>query len=50
MLRKVEVIEGAQLKDYVENGKPIPDPDELPDDKAATEELSGPTITASSSE
>jgi cell division protease FtsH len=50
VLRKVEVIEGAALKEYVEEGKPIPDPDKLPEDQAQTEELSGPHITASSSE
>jgi cell division protease FtsH len=47
LLRKVEVIEGAQLKDYVENGTPIPDPDQVPDETATTEEISGPPITAS---
>jgi cell division protease FtsH len=52
LLRKIEVIEGAQLKEYVEGGKPIPDPDKIPvpDDSAQTEELSGPHITASSAE
>jgi cell division protease FtsH len=50
LLRKIEVIEGAQLKEYVEGGKPIPDPDQVPEDSVQTEELSGPTITASPAE
>jgi cell division protease FtsH len=50
LLRKIEVIEGAQLREYVEGGKPIPDPDEVPEDSAQTEELSGPPITASPAE
>jgi cell division protease FtsH len=47
LLRKIEVIEGADLKDYVEERKPIPEPAEARADTAPTEELSGPQITAS---
>ncbi len=46
LLRKTEVIEGEELKDYVDGRRPIPTPGELAD-AAPTQELSGPQITAS---
>jgi cell division protease FtsH len=47
LLMAREVIEGAELRDYVDGAKPIPDPDQEPD-VARTQELqTGPQITAS---
>jgi cell division protease FtsH len=47
LLRSQEVIEGKDLRDYVEGAKPIPEPEELAREEAPTEELSGPRITSS---
>jgi cell division protease FtsH len=44
LLRSQEVIEGKDLRDYVEGRKPIPEPEEPVREEAATEELSGPQI------
>ncbi|MFL5796658.1 MAG: ATP-dependent zinc metalloprotease FtsH [Actinomycetota bacterium] len=52
LLMAREVIEGADLDGYVDGTKPIPEPEEIGRNgrDAPTEELTGPSITASPSE
>jgi cell division protease FtsH len=44
LLRAQEVIEGKDLRDYMEGRKSIPDPDEATKEEDRTEEVSGPMI------
>jgi cell division protease FtsH len=51
LLMAQEVIDGKDLTAYVDGTKPIPTPEEVERDQAATEEIStGPAITASPAE
>jgi cell division protease FtsH len=45
-----EVIDGKDLREYVDGNKPIPTPEELEQEQAPTEQLPGPEIVASPSD
>ena len=47
LLMAREVIEGKDLHGYVEGSIPIPDPEDVEPDPEATQEITGPSITAS---
>jgi len=47
VLMSAEVVEGADLKAYVEGRKPIPEPEAVAREQEQTDQLAGPEIVAS---